>query len=109
LVSAVIVNVPPASRLTKSLKLRPYTSRSPTTPWLRVFLSGGPPSTSSPATGFKSLTVFSLYLSAVALVTATTSLSSAGDGVSIEIPDGNLPLSSVVTASVVAAVDFGSR
>ena len=49
-------------------------------------------------TGFKSEMVFNLYLSAVACVTATTSLSSAGEGVSMAVPDGSFVESSPVTA-----------
>src|ERR1041385_1724495 len=85
LLSAVFVRLPPASRLLKSLKWRPYTCSSPSLHVIRGTHSGGPPSTSCEATGARSEILRRLYLSAVSLVTPVESPSAASDGLTTVI------------------------
>ena len=77
-------------------------------PSARVLNSGGPPKTKSFATGARSAIDVRWYLVAVAWVTVTESLSCADEELRISTELGSLAFSSALTASVLAAVLFGS-
>src|SRR4029453_7388282 len=111
LLRAEVVRGPPASSALNSLKSSiPYTFLRPGRPAGRVLSSGGPPTTSWEALPLRSEILARPYLSAVSLVTAQPSLSSAGLWSRATRPlASSLGARAVLTSSEVIWVAFGSR
>src|SRR4029453_6547104 len=111
LLRAEVVRGPPASSALNSLKSSiPYTFLRPGRPAGRVLSSGGPPTTSWEALPLRSEILARPYLSAVSLVTAQPSLSSAGLCSRATRPlASSLGARAVLTSSEVVWVAFGSR
>ena len=89
-------------------KFSPYVPRGPTSPWCRVWNSGDPPMTISPATGLRSAIVRRPYRSAVFRVTVTVSLSSASVDFRSSSCGGSVRVGTAPTCAAVVAVVEGS-
>ena len=91
------------------LMSRPYFAFRPGNPSVRVWNSDGAPNFTSAECAARSPMVFRFHFCAVASLTATVSVSLAGDGVRIDRSPGSTRNNASSTASGVVTVVFGSK
>ena len=111
-VSARTVAGPPPSLMDTKLSglmSRPYLALRPGNPSVRLWNSDGAPNFTSAECAARSPMVLRFHFWAVAWVTATVSVSFAGDGVRIDKSPGNARIRASSTWSGVVTVVFGLK